>query len=338
MTFLQGLMTSGEAIGKLFLVAMVGFVFSRRKLVSDDAFRGMTQLLIDVIVPCALCVNMVKGFKPEILTDASPMLLCPALFIPLTTLGCLLYYRVLHKGTNRGADYGATALASIPNSIYIPLPVALAVTPPEMKVQVSVLVGAAVMAINPLQWTLGSFLVTTGEKREVKSDWRKSLLHIVNGPVIGIMAGLALSFIPAFVSAAKGEPTAYRGLRLVMSAMEFLGQCMAPLAMVVLGAMVANCELRRVFSWRLVLPVALFRFVLVPGAVYALIRAGQIPVEGVAGVVLMIECASPSATNLALAARRFGGEWEVVSGILLIVNTLALLALPFWMALGLQLK
>ena len=338
MTFWQGLLTSGEAIGRLFLVSLVGFIFARRKVLSDESVQGITLVLIDVIVPCALCASMAKGFNPEILGEAAPLMLCAALYIPLTTLCCLLYYRVLYKGSNRGADYGATALASIPNSIYIAFPVALAVTPPELKVKVSVLVGASMLAVNPLQWTLGSFLVKTGNDRNVKSDWRSSLMHIANGPVIGIVCGLLLSFLPPMASAARGEATALMPLRLLFGAMEFLGQAMAPLAMITLGAMVANCELRRVFSWRLLLPVVAFRFLIVPGTIYLLIRSGQIPVHGVAGVVLMIGCAAPSATNLALAARRFGGEWEIVSGILLIMNTLALVALPFWMALGLQIR
>lgn len=328
------LLTSFEVIGRLFLVALIGFILVRAKVLKDEGLNSLTRLIIDAIVPCALGVAMIKGFNRESMALVWPLILMPPIFIPLTVIFSKFYFR-FWRGGHAPTDRAICALAAIPNSFYVPFPVALAMTPPEMHVQVGILLGAAVLAVNPLQWTLGTFLVV-GEHAG-KQTWTSSLKHTLNGPVLGVVGGVILSFVPGFPAAAKGAPDAFMPLRMVLQAMDLVGKAMAPLAMIVIGALIAKCEFRRAISVRLLLPVVFFRFLAVPGIIYFLIQGDLLPVSGLAAFVLMLEASAPSAMNLAVVARRYGGDWDIISGVQLIINLIALVTLPLWMTLGLRL-
>ncbi|MCC5874575.1 MAG: AEC family transporter, partial [Candidatus Sumerlaeia bacterium] len=182
-TFLQGLTVSFEAIGKLFLVILLGVVLVRRRILSPDVVNGMTRTMIDVIVPCALGISMIKGFHLDRMELVSPMLIFLPLMIVASTVICLVFFRLTAGGPPSARDRAATALASVPNSFYIPFPVALAVTPPEHHVMVGVLLGAAVLAINPIQWTLGSCIVM-GDRRG-RVSLRKTNAVLLTAPVYG---------------------------------------------------------------------------------------------------------------------------------------------------------
>jgi predicted permease len=338
MSFSEALLTSAEAIGRLFLVALVGFIFARKQWLSKEALSGLTRLTIDIVVPCALATSMLKGFSAEVFTEAAPIMLVLVVAISLSAVTALLLYRLMPGRVRPSQDAAASALAAVPNSFYIPFPLVVAMVPEHLRVHALVLVGVAVVSVNPLQWTMGTFLVTAGAHDAEARDWKKSLRHVANGPVIGIVGGALLALFPPFVAAAREQPGSIMPLRLLFGSMSLAGQAMAPLAMIILGALIAECRLRSSVSLRLLAPVFLLRFLVVPGIVYWLISIGEIPVAGVTAFVLLLECASPPATNLAIVARRFHGEWETASGVLLVTNVASLFILPVWMALGLALK
>lgn len=330
---------SFEAIGRLFLVAALGFFLVRRKYLSDIGLSTLTRLMIDIIVPAALMVPMIRNLNADTITKAGPILLVLAIVQPLGVLLTLLYFRVWRTKTplvDRSADGAAAALAGIMNSFYIPMPLAVAVLPAQYHAEALVLIGVAVLAINPVQWTLGTWLVI-GDRAAERRDWRKSLRQILSGPVVGVVGGALLSLVPGLPSAARFEPGSFMPLRMVFEAMDMIGKAMAPLAMLIIGALIAQCELRTSISVRRLIPIVLIRFLIVPGIVYTLLTRDVIPAIGIVGFILMLEAASPPAMNLALAARRFDGEWQVVSGLQLVANLLAVIILPIWMSLALQL-
>jgi len=287
-------------------------------------------------VPGALASSMMKGFNLQVLDEVSPLILLPTLWIPLSVIGCLLWFRY-HGGGRPGADNAATAMAAIQNSFYVPFPIAYALTPPQHHTYVAMLVGISVLPVSLLQWTMGVWLVQ-GDRSKIQVGWRQSLMYALNPPVVGIVGGALLSLVPGVSAAANHEPGSYAPVRMLIGAMDMIGKAMGPLAMLMVGAVIAQGQFRANFSFRLLLPILLFRYVFVPGIVYALLRAGLIPATGLVAFVLLLQAASPPAMNLTLAARRFGGEWEVLSSLMVVANLLALVALPPWLAAGLTLE
>ncbi|MCC5877648.1 MAG: AEC family transporter [Candidatus Sumerlaeia bacterium] len=165
--------------------------------------------------------------------------------------------------------------------------------------------------------------------------FRKPIAGILNGPVVGVTGGALLALFPPFVSAANGEPDSIFVLRMILGAAEIVGQAMAPLAMLLTGALIAQTRIGAVTMRRFV-PIVALRFLIMPGLIYFLLVSGQIPGGELLALILILEAASPPAMNLALAAKRFGGEWETASALSLWANLAGLVALPIWMALAMR--
>ncbi|MBI1289850.1 hypothetical protein GC173_01215 [bacterium] len=341
LTFAQSLSISFEAVGKLFLIAALGFVLARRGMLKSDIMSGLTRLTIDVVVPCSLAVSMMKKFHLGMVAENWPVLIHPAAMIFLGVGLAWVWFRFV-RTPRPSQGSAAMALSAIPNSFYVPYPVALAVTLAlgaaiEERDAVAALVGISVLSINPLQWTLGTVLVTAGSAEGAKRHWSQYLKYAWNGPVVGIVVGAILAQFPPIVAAANHQLESPLLLRMLVGSAETIGAAMPPLAMIILGSLIAQCELRQALNWRILVPVFVIRFGLIPAFTYLLLRSGWIPAHGWLPFVLMLSAASPPATNLALAARRYDGDWETVSSILFVTNSSALLILPLWIAVGLSL-
>lgn len=335
--FLDALGSSFGAVAALFLVSLVGFVGVRRRILTDEAIGALTRLIIDVIVPARLAVAMIKGLSGETFADAGALVL---IFLLWTIGSCLLAIagtRLWRRGATPAGDRSIWCLSSFQNAIYVPLPLALAILPAEQHSRATVYVGAAVIVMSMTMWTAGVFLLRGEEERarRVQGSWVDSLRGAFNPPVLGILAGSALAFVPGFATAAAGGP-APAWVKIPVAAAETIGSAMAPLAMILLGMMIGRVHLRKTLRARNVLIPVIIRQVLSPLVMYCAIRWWGLGwVSPLMALILLIEVASPPAVNLSVAARRYGGDWELVSSVLLVAYVITLITLPLWTALAL---
>ncbi|MEO8377681.1 MAG: AEC family transporter [Candidatus Sumerlaeota bacterium] len=321
-------------IGRLYLIAMVGYVVVKRGVLGANGIEAITRLMIDVIVPCSLAIAMIKGFQHGGMGLVSPLIIFLTLAIVASALLTSLLFRFF-PSKNPAVDRITSSLASLPNSFYIPMPIVNGLVPANLQSLATMLVGGAVLAVNPLQWTLGLWLIM-GDKRDTK-DWRATLRGFTNGPVLGVITGILLAQIPAVVSAVKAEPDSNTLLRMFFGAAAMVGQLAGPMAMITVGAMIASTSVRRTFSIRHFFTICFFRFLLIPGIAFYLIKNELIPGGALVSLELIVQAASPSAMNLAIATRRYGGDWETTSAMLFGVNIVAVFALPLWIAATLSL-
>ncbi|MCC6545906.1 AEC family transporter [Candidatus Sumerlaeota bacterium] len=316
-------------IGRLYLIAMIGYIVVKRNTLGANGIEAITRLMIDVIVPCSLCVAMIKGFQNGGMTMISPLIIFLTLAIASSALLTSLLFKFF-PSRNRATDCITSSLASLPNSFYIPMPIVVGFVPGEYQATATMLVGGAVLAVNPLQWTLGLWLIM-GNRKEA-NDWRSMFRGFTNSPVLGVISGIILAQFPAVVSAVKAEDAANPLLRMLFGAAGMVSQLAGPMAMVMVGAMIASTSVRRTFSIYHFLVICFVRFLLIPGLALLLIKQGLVPGGTLVNLALIVVAAAPSAMNLAIAARRYGGDWETTSAMLFGVNIVAIIALPLWIA------
>jgi predicted permease len=151
--------------------------------------------------------------------------------------------------------------------------------------------------------------------------------------MVGIVVGSVLAFLPGFPAAARGDDGAWMPLVHVFEGVNLLGSALEPVAMLVLGMMVGSCHLRGNLTWRIAAIPAVIQLLILPAIMLSLVWSpvlGWVPPLLI--LIFMIEASAPPATNLSVVARRFGGDWQLVSSSLLICYLLAMLAMPFWTA------
>jgi malate permease and related proteins len=329
-TFLRGLGTSLDAVGQMAILVLAGFLMVRRRWLGPDTLSDLTRFLIDAVIPCTFILAMTRSFTFSLFGQGMLLAVVSAGWILISWGFGAGFYR-LFPGDSHARDRSVTAMMMISNSLYLPLPVILAVTPAPLHDQAVVYVSIVSLPSMLFLWTAGVRLLS-GPGRLKAAD---RIRLVLNPPIVSLFLGVLLSLIPGVRESARGEPGGIVPLDTLFSAMDYLGALLSPLAMIILGGLIASGRKEGRVPLRYMLPLAAVRLVLVPAGVYLLVRSGLTGLPALASTVLILVAAAPPATNHALIARRYGGEWELVSSLQLSLHAFALVTLPMWLSAGL---
>lgn len=330
--FLSGLYVSLDIIGQMALLVLLGFIMVRRGWIGEGTMSDLTRFLIDAVIPAAFILAMTRSFTFELLERGGVLALVATGWILLSWLFGTLWFRVF-PGRSPSRDRAVTAMMMVSNSLYLPLPVILAVTPPHLHDQAIVYISIIAVPSSLAMWTAGVLLLGGSGVPSV----RQRLKLVFNPPLISLIAGILLTLVPGVREAARGENGAFVPLKSLFSAAGYLSSLLSPLAMLILGGMIASGMGRGEAGLRNSLPLVIIRLLLVPAVVYGLIRWALPGLPPLAATILLLVSAAPPATNHALVARRYHGEWELVASLQLVVHLAALVTLPLWLSLGLNL-
>lgn len=332
-TFLQGLYTSLDIIGQMALLVLAGFIFTRKNLISPKTLSDLTSFLIDAVIPCAFILAMTRSFTFDLLRQSALLAIISGGWIFLSWVFGTGFFRVF-PGESPSRDRSVTAMMMISNSLYLPLPVILAVTPEHLHDQAVVYISIVSLPSILFMWTAGVKLLSGSAK--LTSSERLKL--VFNPPIVSLFIGIFLSLIPGVRESARAESGSIPLLKTLFSAMGYLSRLLSPMAMIILGGMIASGRKTNRIPVRYLAPLAAVRLFLVPAAVFLLVRSGFTGLPALASTVLILVAAAPPATNHALIARRYNGEWELVSSLQLIIHIIALVTLPLWLSAGLTLQ
>lgn len=329
-TFLDGLIPSIESIGQMGLLVLMGYVMVRRGWISSGTLSDLTRILIDAVIPCAFILAMARSFTFVLFKQGLLLALVATGWITATWVIGTIWFRVF-PGNSTSQDRSVTAMMMISNSIYLPLPVILAVIPPEQHDQAIVYISIAALPSIAIMWTAGVLLLSGAERPAA----RERMKLMINAPILSLVIGILLTGVPGVREAARAEPGALVPLKMLFSVMGYMSQILSPLAMLILGGMIASGRGAGKLRKRHVMPLIAVRLILVPSAVYVLARSGMLELPALAYTILIMIAAAPPATNHALIARRYNGEWALVASLQLVVHAVALVTLPMWLSLGL---
>ncbi len=307
------------AVTAVFLVAFVGALARRRGWLPGGADGALMDLVVRVLYP-ALILDTILG-NPRLADPAN--LLLPPLFGAATVLaGFAVAAALAHFAPLRGllaarAERRTFALGvGLFNYSYLPIPLTqLLFDAGTLGVLFVFNVGTELVL-----WTAGVLLLAGGAER---GAWKRAF----NPPSLAVALGLALNLL----GAGDALPAALRRTLVL------LGQCAIPLAVLLVGATVAD-ELRQV-RWRHaagVVAAALgLRLLLLPAAMVAVAALLPLPLE--LRRVLVLQAAMPAAMLPVVLAKYYGGDPATAVRIVLSTSLAALATIPLWLGFGLGL-
>ncbi len=334
-SFLASLASVFGIMVSLFLIAAVGFTGIRRGWFHDDMITALTVILVSCVLPAKIVGALTARLTIELLEQCA-LIIFVMVVMNLTGIGLAWVATTLFGGGPPQSKRAVWALSGLQNGVYLPLPMALALAPkdPETQGLATLYVAGAFVAMLVLQWTVGVYLLAGDEHRRRNHGSPNQFLRgVLNPPLVAIAVGCLLAFLPGFPVAARGGEDAWRPLVHVFEGINLLGSALEPVAMLVLGMMVGSCHLRGNLTWRIAAIPAVIQLLILPAIMLALVWSpilGWVPPLLI--LIFMIEASAPPATNLSVVARRFGGDWQLVSSSLLICYLLAMIAMPFWTA------
>ena len=225
-----------EQIAQLFLCILLGWLLVRFRLLKPEDSRVLSVVCLYLVVPCVIVPAFQIEHTPELIDG---LLLALGAAVLLHLLYLALNGLMNRSGHGLAPEEQASVIYN--NAGNLILPMVMAILGQEYVIYTSVYI----LVQNILMWTHGQKLMGGAQQ----FDWKK----IVTTPAIAaILAGLAL-----FVT----------GLRLpgpLVTAMEGLGSCMAPLSMLVIGILFSELDLKRVLCQGRIYWVAGLRLLVYP--------------------------------------------------------------------------
>lgn len=286
----------------LFIVVLVGVFCRKRGFFTDEVIRGVTQLAVNITVPCLTISSMQRPFNHEVLVGV----LFTMLFTALITIASLAVGRLLFRKYPPKRRSVMVSITAFTNCGFMGFPIVLAYNPDWMIYAVAFSSTACI-----LLWSLGVLLFTSREEFSIK---RILLNPNIISAVIGFVIFLGNITLPSI---------AYDALSLI-------GGMTTPLTMLLIGTRVCGIKLSalREFDYHL---AALLRLIVMPLAVYALMLPFPVsePVKG----ILFLLTAMPAGTVIAMQAELYDSDAVFASRAIAWTTLLALFTVPVMGAL-----
>lgn len=283
----------------IFLILMTGLFFRKINLITSSVRQGLSDLLINLILPCNIVASFDLQLSGEIWVMVSEILLislCVQLFV--WALSKVLYRRVPH-GPREVLQYGTITS----NSGFLGNPMAEGIFGEMGLLYASV----AMLPIRVIMWSAGVSLYT---RTSGKAVLKKLITHPC---IIAVLIGFAVLLLPVPLPV------------FVSKTLHYVGDCTTCVSMLVIGSILAEIQLREL-HWRRILYYCAVRLLLIPLAVLGVLTLLKID-SLVTGVTVLL-AAMPAASTTAILAEKYNGDAKFASAAVFFSTLLSLLTVP----------
>ena len=307
------------AVLPVFGIMAIGLGLRRRGWLSADADQSLMRVTINLLLP-SLIFDSVLGNAA--LRRPENLLLPPVLGFGLVALG-IGVARLFARAAGLRAkpeQHTFAFLAGLQNYAYLTIPLCLTLFDSGITGVLFVHNVGAEMAM----WTLG---VATLTGSGLAGGWKK----ILNAPLAALVLALALNFLG--MRFAPPAPVSVAG-KIILTAIHWFGQSAIPLALLLIGAIVADHlgDARGGRAARVVAAAALVRLGVMP-AVFVLL-AKFLPCSVELKRVLILQGAMPSAVLPIVLTKHYGGDARAALQVALGTSVLGLATIPLWIHFG----
>jgi predicted permease len=290
------------AIATLFVLIAAGFGARKYGLVKDNHVHLISHILVSVSLPALTIASMQVPETAQTMGIVDQMLVVAVgYYLAAFAIGLLLCRFLPATSEEKGVFQ---FMLVFPNSMFMGIPVALAVLGPSSLFYVILFN----VPFYFLVFTLGVWLLARGRPGKI------DLKVLLSPGLVAAIAGLVLFLFQLNLPSP------------VQSGLELIGSATTPLAMIVVGAMLATLPLHRLAGdWRIYLTTAL-RLIVFPVAAFLILSpfVSDPLLLGVA--VLMI--AMPVAANSVLLSEEYGVDATLASQGVFISTVLCLATIP----------
>lgn len=295
-------------VGILFALMAIGYGCRRFKILSDDAIRGIVNILVVVVTPAIVVQAFQRPFDPAMLRGLGFMSIAALAGHGLAILATLAL--IHHRNAPTKNVLRVSAVFSNAGFMGIPLTYSLF---GEEGVFYSVVY---VAVFNVVVWSWGICTVrNVSMKAMTRSDVKQMF---INPGTIGLALGLPLFFTSTT-------------LPLVISApVKALSDLNTPLAMIVIGYYLAGAKFAPIFKMRSAYISGAFRLLAYPllviGAL-ALLR-GAFALDRTMMLTLVVSSAAPTAALPAMFAARYMSDVDTAVGLVSATTLVSIFTMP----------
>lgn len=285
----------------MLVLILVGFVLSKKNVITNNGSKDISGILLNVVTPCVLVKAYQIEYTPEIAKEIGLSFLLSIVLHGLFITVSYIVYLFEKNPEKRKVDI-FTSVYSNCGFMGIPL---LAATLGDK----GVLLGSAYLAMfNVIVWTHGLFLYGGSIKL-------LSVKNLVKNPgVVGTAIALVLFFMRVRI---QGP---------VMDIVGYFAALNTPLAMLLLGTYLARAKLKTAFAQPGLYAVSFMRLIFLPFVAVMLFKL--MGTDSFLGTTLVLSAACPVAAISAIFAEKFNMDTGYPSQIVSVTTLLSLGTLP----------
>lgn len=289
----------------LYLIAGVGYIAKRKKILPASADTIMTQIILFITLPCLIVYALDIPFSSQLLKE----------FIVLTVLGtltlvCIILFAAWYVKFRKLPKHLVAVQQGVMifgNQGFMGVALTLGLFQNEGLVYATVFN----IPLFFLIWTYGIYLFIKNSNRVKFSS------IFLNAGVIATCIGVFLFVTPLTLP------------HLLSDTLREIGHMTVPLSMLLVGSLIANIPFARIvnhlkteITWvAIVTKLILMPLILAP-FIY-LLPSMLLPI-----IVGMLVSAMPTASTISMYATRYGGDAEYASVVVALSTILAMLSLP----------
>lgn len=294
----------------VFLVVFLGVGLRRWKVVNSGVDRGLTSLLLNVLMPCFIFHN-IAGSK--VASDLGNVLLMASIGAGVVVLSLGLIYAISpYLGLTRGEGRRSfTVGAGLQNYGFMAVPLLMSLFDDKELLATLFLHNLGVeLAI----YSVGIMILVGKFSLNPK--------NFLKGPVVAVIIGVAANSM----GLADKIPSA------IGVTIHNLGVTAIPLSLLMVGMAIAEVLPETKFSLKISSLGILLRLAILPAMM--LLIAYLLPVDTVVKRVLLIQSAMPAALFPIVLARHYGAKPAMVAEVAIMTNMTSFLTMPFVIVLG----
>lgn len=297
-----------KQIASMALLALVGYVLGKRKILPNDSPKVLSQVLVNAFMPALIINNLSSNVTIEAITTKGALLI---LSISLLVISILLSrLGALAMTPDLALMPMVSYYLAFPNFAYIGYPI------------VTALFGSAVLSDYILFSMPFSICVYT-YGRQLITGKRVNAAHAILSPtVLAIIIGLSLGFLqiqlPSFIS----------------QALTGAAVCVNPISMLLIGVVLAKSDIRMMIN-RLAFSITLLRLVVIPAAIAGL--AALLGLRGIMLAILVLFLGMPLPLNAVIFQEADKKDSQSIASVCCLSYLFALITLPITLMIVMRL-
>lgn len=296
-------LTVGGQIFMMFLIVLTGFVMYKTKLLTEKGIKEMSVLLLRVVTPIILMSQFQREFEAGLMIDWLKMFLASAITFAVAIILSIIFFP---KKTSRAEE---KLCIFLPNNGFLAFPLMQA-----LAGELGIFFGStSVIIMSIIQWTYGLKLLRPEEKINLKKI-------LLNPGSIGIFLGMLL-----FISPVKLP-------KPIFSAAEAISSLNTPLAMLCLGGMLAQTDLKKGFLNKDFYKISFVNLILMPLIMLGIFKI--LPLSDSVLLVAFICSVTPAATAVSMMSQIFDGDYPYAASAVVINTAVSAVIMPFMLTLG----
>lgn len=287
---------------EIFILMAIGWWLSKTGRLSKQTRSQLTDLVISVILPCAIIRSFQMEMSKEVMMSTLLILLISFGIQILYALCNMVLYRWMDEDRRNCCKYGTM----VSNAGFLGMPVA------EGAFGSTGLLYASVFLIPQriFMWSYGLGLFAGKGDGKV---WKKVITHpCIISVFIGLLLMIAGSYgytLPSFIN----------------DTLKAVASCNTALSMIVVGGILSQVSFRSIFD-KDALIYSLIRLFVLPLVILLLLRLTKIPL--LAANVCVLLSAMPAASTTAMLAEKYDGNSAFASRLVFVSTLGSLLSLP----------